>query len=149
MKLQWFDWLIVAIPTLFVYYMAYHSRKYARSVADFLAAGRLCGRYTMAVGDIANAVSIISIAAFIEVHYRTGFALSLWNHLNYPIALIMGLTGYCFYRFRETKAMSLGQFLEMRYSRNFRIFASALRSLSEITLSVRKMCSTFLKMNIM
>ena len=133
MNLCWYDWLIVVIPVAFVYYMAYYSSRYVNSVAQFLSAGRLCGRYTMAVGDIANAVSIISIAAYIEVHYSTGFALSFWNRINYPITVIMGLTGYCFYRFRETKAMSLGQFLEMRYnSRALRIFASGLRSLSEI-----------------
>ncbi|MCI5778651.1 MAG: sodium:panthothenate symporter [Lentisphaeria bacterium] len=132
MFLTGWDILIVAIPVIFVYYMAYHTRRYARGVSDFLSAGRLCGRYAIAVGDVANAVSIITLASYIEVHYRTGFALSFWQNLNFPIAVVLGLTGFCHYRFRETKAMSLGQFLEMRYSRKFRIFAAALRSLSEI-----------------
>ena len=126
------DWLIVIIPVTFVIGMGLYSRKYVRGVADFLAAGRVCGRYVISVGDIAGALSIIGLVAYVEVHYKTGFALSFWGLLLGPLGIIMGLFGYCTYRFRETKAMSLGQFLEMRYNRKFRIFAAALRSFSEM-----------------
>lgn len=126
------DWLIVLIPTVFVVGMGLFSRRYIRGVADFLSAGRICGRYVICIGDVANALSIIGLVAFVEVHYKTGFALTFWTNLLLPLGVIIGLTGYCTYRFRETKAMSLGQFLEMRYSRPFRIFASALRSVSEM-----------------
>ena len=84
------------------------------------------------MGDIANALSIIGLVAFVEVHYKTGFAVGFWGTITAPLGIFLGLTGYCIYRFRETKAMSLGQFLEMRYSRKFRIFAASLRSLSEM-----------------
>lgn len=130
--MSWIDWLIVIIPVAFVFAIGIYSTKYIRSVADFLSAGRICGRYIINVGDIANALSIIVIIASIEVYYKTGFALSFWQNLMLPMGMIMGLTGFCYYRFRETKAMSLGQFLEMRYSRSFRIFAAFLRTLSEI-----------------
>ncbi len=126
------DWLIVIIPVIFVLWMGMYSRRYLRGVADFLAAGRVCGRYVISVGDIANALSIIGLVAYVEVHYKTGFALAFWQHLTGPLGIVMGLLGYCTYRFRETKALSLGQFLEMRYNRPFRIFAAALRSLSEM-----------------
>ena len=126
------DWLIVVIPVVFVVGIGLYSRKYIRGVADFLAAGRVCGRYVISVGDIANALSIIGLVAYVEVHYKTGFALPFWQMIIGPLGIAMGLFGYCTYRFRETKAMSLGQFLEMRYNRPFRIFAAALRSLSEM-----------------
>ena len=126
------DWLIVIIPVLFVVGMGMYSRRYLRGVADFLAAGRVCGRYVISVGDIANALSIIGLVAYVEVHYKTGFALAFWQHLTGPLGIVMGLLGYCTYRYRETKSLSLGQFLEMRYNRPFRIFAAALRSLSEM-----------------
>jgi solute:Na+ symporter, SSS family len=126
------DWLIVIIPVTFVIGMGLYSRRYIRGVADFLAAGRVCGRYVISVGSVANMLSIIGLVAFVEVHYKTGFALVFWTKILGPLAIVMGLFGYCTYRFRETKAMSLGQFLEMRYNRPFRIFASSLRSLSEM-----------------
>ena len=120
------DWLIVASAISLVLYMAVHSRRYIRDVADFLSAGRVCGRYVISVADTATALSVISIVAYVEVQYRTGFALAFWNNLLLPVLIIMGLTGYCTYRFRETRALSMGQFLEMRYSRSFRIFAAIL-----------------------
>ena len=130
--MKWFDWLILLCPVVFVLYMGFHSRRYIRGVADFLSAGRLCGRYVICVADMANALSIIGLIAFVEISYKTGFALNFWYNLTAPVTIFMGLTGFCFYRFRETKAMSLGQFLEMRYNRTFRIFAAGLRSISEM-----------------
>ena len=126
------DWLIVIIPVTFVIGMGLYSRKYVRSVVDFLSAGRVCGRYVICASDVANALSIITLVAYVEVHYKTGFAINFWMAIMAPIGMIMALSGYCVYRYRETKAMSLGQFLEMRYNRTFRIFAASLRSVSEI-----------------
>ena len=130
--MKWFDWLILFLPLCFVLYMGFYSRRYIRGVADFLSAGRLCGRYVICVADMANALSIIGLIAAVEGAYKTGFALSFWNNLTLPISIFMGLTGFCIYRFRETKAMSLGQFLELRYNRPFRIFAAGLRSIAEM-----------------
>jgi solute:Na+ symporter, SSS family len=126
------DWLIVIIPVSFVIGMGYYSRRYVRSVADFLSAGRVCGRYVICASDVANALSIITLVAYVESHYKTGFAIGFWMRVIGPIGMAVALSGYCIYRFRETKSMSLGQFLEMRYNRPFRIFAAALRSFSEI-----------------
>ena len=126
------DWLIVLIPVSFILYMGHHSRKYIRGVSDFLSAGRVCGRYLICVADMTNALSILALVQYVEIHYRTGFSLTFWQMLTTPVTIFMGLTGFCFYRFRETKAMSLGQFLEMRYSRGLRIFAAALRTTSEM-----------------
>ena len=128
----WYDWLILILPVCFVMYMGFHSRRYIRGVSDFLSAGRLCGRYVISVGDVANALSIIGLVTYLEMCYKTGFSVGFWSSVIAPLSIVLGLTGFCTYRFRETKAMSLGQFLEMRYSRNFRIFAAALRSLAEM-----------------
>ena len=126
------DWLIVVIPTMAIVGIGIYSRRYIKGVADFLSAGRVARRYVLSMGDVANALSIIGLVSYVEIHYKTGFALVFWNHVILPLTVVMSLFGYVTYRFRETKAMSLGQFLEMRYNRPFRIFAAALRSVAEM-----------------
>ena len=126
------DWLIIIIPVSFVLFMGWYSRRYVVQVSDFLSAGRLCGRYLISIADIANGLSIMGLVAYVEVHYRTGFALTFWQNLTMPLGVVLSLTGFVTYRFRQTKAMSFGQYIEMRYSRKLRIFASALRSSSEV-----------------
>lgn len=130
--MQWYDWLISIVPVLFVLYMGFYSRRYLKDVTAFLSAGRVCGRYVIMVGDVANGLAIITLLAYVEVHYKTGFALAFWNSIMLPLGVLMGLYGYVNYRFRETKAQSIGQFLEMRYSRRFRVFAAALRVFAEV-----------------
>ncbi|MBR7155641.1 MAG: sodium:panthothenate symporter, partial [Lentisphaeria bacterium] len=126
------NWLVLIIPMAFIMGMGFYSRRYVVGVSDFLSAGRLCGRWVISMGDIANALAIITLVAYVEVHYATGFALVFWQKISGLIAVVFSLTGFMTYRFRQTKAMSFGQFLEMRYSRKFRIFAATLRSLSEM-----------------
>lgn len=60
----WIDWLIVIIPVIFVIWIGLYSRKYIRGVADFLAAGRVCGRYVIRVyrGQIFHEKSMIFLS---------------------------------------------------------------------------------------
>ena len=113
--------------------MAVYSRKYARSVADFLAAGRVAGRYVLSVGDLAAALSVITLVAGAEQNYQTGFAVGFWAAMTAPVGIFMALTGFCMYRWRETRCLSLGQFLELRYgSKFFRIVCASLRTFAEM-----------------
>ena len=130
--MRWYDWVILVVPVIFVLGIGIYTRRYLKDVTAFLSAGRVCGRYVISVGDIANAISIIGLLSYVEIHYKTGFALSFWSSVTLPIGVLLGLYGYCIYRFRETKSQTIGQFFELRYSRKFRVFAAGLRSLSEM-----------------
>lgn len=131
-QVHWLDWLIMIAPTILIVGLAIYTRKYVRGVADFLAAGRVAGRYVLSVGELSSGLSVITLIGLVEAQYRTGFAVSFWGRLMAPLSLVFALTGFVVYRWRETKALSFGQFLEMRYNRPFRIFASSLRTITEI-----------------
>ncbi|WP_269523632.1 sodium:solute symporter family protein [Coraliomargarita parva] len=130
--MHWIDWLIVIIPTVFILLLSRHSRKYVHGVVDYLAAGRVAGRYVISVGDLTSALGVVTLVATAEMQYQTGYGVGFWNMLMMPLGIFMGLTGYCTYRYRETKALSLGQFLELRYSRRFRVIAAIIRTTAEM-----------------
>jgi len=78
-------------------------------------------RWSDSAGDLTAGLSVITLVALVESKYQIGFALSFWEYLTIPIGILMSLTGYCTYRFRETRSLSIGQFLEMRYSKPLRV----------------------------
>ena len=127
-----YDWLILIIPVAFVLLIAWRTKRYAKDVTNFVSCGRTCGRYVIAVGDVAESLAILSLLSYVESHYRNGFATAFWGSLLMPLGVVLSLFGYCTYRMRETKAQSLGQFIEMRYSRKLRVFAAILRCTSEM-----------------
>ena len=133
--MHWIDWLIVIVPVSFILWIAFHSRKYIHGVVDFLAAGRLAGRYVLTVGDMTAGLGLITMVAVVEGSRRSGFAMGFWGLSTSIVGTLVALTGFCVYRFRRSKALSNGQFLEMRYSRKVRIIASFIRILSEMIIN--------------
>ena len=131
--MTWIDWLIVIVPMTCLVGVAIYSRKYARSVTDYMAAGRVAGRYVMSVGDLMSSLSVLVLVAGAEAGYQTGFAVGFWGNILAPIGIVLALTGYCTYRWRETRCLSRGQFLELRYgSKLFRLVTAFISTSAEM-----------------
>lgn len=130
--MHWIDYLILLIPLAAILWLAIYSKKYVRGIADFLAAGRVAGRYVISVGDLQAALAVISLIALCEQEYQCGMAVGFWGKLIIPITIFMSLTGYVLYRYRQTQALSMGQFLETRYNRPLRITAAFIRTVAEM-----------------
>ncbi len=132
MKFALLDWLMLLVPLAGVIAIGMVARRYMRSVADFMAGGRVAGRYLVAVSDGMAAMGLITVVAQFEFYYKSGFAVGHWFNLAVPVWLFINLTGYIVYRFRETRALTMAQFFEIRYSRRFRIFTGILAYVSGI-----------------
>jgi len=132
MPMNSIDWLIVFSLLTAIIFVALFSLKLTRSVADFLAAGRCGGRYVIAISDGAAGVGVVTFLAMFEMYYQAGFTIIWWALMTLPVASIITLSGWVVYRYRQTQAMTIGQFLEMRYSKKFRIFAGSLAFISGI-----------------
>ena len=132
MNLSGIDWAVVATFLAIIIGMAFYTRRYSTSVADFLAANRCAGRYLIVTGDAASYIGAISVMAYFQMYYVAGFTAIWWFMMTLFVANIIALTGWQIYRFRETKAMTLAQFLEIRYSKKFRMFAGTVGFISGI-----------------
>src|SRR5207249_3534275 len=130
--MQTIDWILVVVPLLVVLAVAFYTRRYVKSVADFLSGGRCAGRYLLANARGESDSGLSNTSAMFEKILISGFVLSFWDKLFYPVILLFGIAGFVIYRFRETRAMTLGQFLEMRYSRAFRLFMGTLAFVSGV-----------------
>lgn len=108
------------------------SRTYMRGVSDFLAAGRTAGRYLICVSQGIAALGAITIVADAEMYLHSGFAMQWWELAMSVVILLVTVSGWVVYRFRQTRALTMAQFFEMRYSRRFRIFAGTVCFLSGI-----------------
>ncbi|MEM8783839.1 MAG: sodium:solute symporter [Planctomycetota bacterium] len=132
MNLHLLDYAIVAGALAMVLGMAWYTQRFTRSVADFLSANRCAGRYLLTVASSAAGIGTITIVAQWEQFYEAGLGAMHWNSMLAPISLILAMSGWVIYRYRQTRVMTLAQFLERRYSRRFRVFAGLLCWLSGI-----------------
>src|SRR3954471_7416486 len=120
------DWILLAIPIAAILAFAIYTRRYVKSVADFLAGGRCAGRYLLANARGESDAGLANTMSKFEIIMISGFVVNFWEKIQIPVLLLIGITGFVVYRFRETRAMTLAQFLEMRYSRRFRLFMGIL-----------------------
>ena len=128
----WIDWIIIAALPVVLLVAAAKTRRHARSVSGFLAANRCAGRYLITVAYGMAQVGVISLVWFWQQYYDVGFTSIFWGWMEGPAMIILALSGWVIYRYRQTRAMTMAQFFELRYSRNFRIFGGLVAFLSGI-----------------
>ncbi len=126
------DWTILGTFPVVLIVVALLLRKYTTSVAEFLSANRSAGRYLLTMAEGASGTGAINLIAYFEMYFLAGFVPAFWHLMLLPAALIISTTGWVIYRYRQTRAMTLGQFFELRYGRRFRIFAGMLAFTSGI-----------------
>ena len=132
MNLHPIDWALVGGLLLALTAAAIYTNRYTTSVSGFLAANRCAGRYLISVAFGMAQLGVITLVWYFQANYDVGFTSIWWGLMEGPAAIVIALTGWVIYRFRRTRAMTLAQFFEMRYSRNFRVFAGMIAFISGI-----------------
>ncbi|MGI6342336.1 MAG: sodium:solute symporter family protein [Bacteroidales bacterium] len=132
MNLNWIDWSIVAMLFALMLGMALLSKTLLKSVSDFIATGRTGGRYIISMFQGTAALGAITIVGALEQNYYAGFNSRWWEMPTAVILVGMSVSGWVVYRFRQTRALTMAEFFQMRYNKAFRIFAGMLAFLSGI-----------------
>lgn len=117
------DWLILVSVICVVVWVGWMTSRHMKGVSDFLAANRLAGRYMLTISAQVAGTGLVSVIGAFEMAGEAGFTPAWWALMNLPIMMVVALTGFFFYRYRETRVLTLAQFFEKRYSPNFRKFA--------------------------
>jgi solute:Na+ symporter, SSS family len=126
MHMTGIDWAVVAgVMALFVT-MAAIANLLTKSVSDYLVAGRSAGRYMLTIASGMEWIGAINIVAMFEVYYTGGFPCMWWVMLSTPFIVYMCVSGWGVYRYRETRSLTIAQFLETRYGRHVRLTAGIL-----------------------
>ncbi len=126
------DWILVGALVVTLTAAALTTRRYANSVSGFLAANRCAGRYLISVAFNMAQLGVITLVWYFQQNYDVGFTSIWWSLMEGPALIIVALSGWVIYRFRRTRALTLAQFFEMRYSKRFRVFAGLIAFLAGI-----------------
>ncbi|MFH1688243.1 MAG: sodium:solute symporter [bacterium] len=132
MNLSAVDWTIVFVVLALMIFSVEASRRLMRSVADFLAAGRSAGRYVISVASGVAGLGAITVVGNLEMNLIAGFSMAWWGMTMSLVILIITVSGWVIYRFRQTRCLTLAQYFEKRYSRRFRVSAGMICFLSGI-----------------
>jgi len=127
------DWLILGIFFVIFLAMAIYINTHIKSVADFLVSGRKVRMWLGIGAGVAGEIGLVTIVSICEQGYLRGFSFVLLAIINVCILIpLFGIFGFGIERFRATKAMSVPQYVEMRYSKNLRILSGFFNSISGV-----------------
>ncbi len=126
------DWIITVLPALLALSVGFYCKRFLRSVADFTSGGRSAGRFLLAIANGELQAGAVVFVALFEIIQHAGFTYTWWTWLTIPAGILVSISGFVVYRFRETRALTMAQFFELRYSKSFRLCAGGFSFLAGI-----------------
>lgn len=133
MRIAGIDWIVLVLFFLLFLAMALYINGRVRSVADYLVSGRKVRMWLGMGAGIAGEIGLITIVGTCEQGYMRGYAFIFLGTLYMVVMVpLFGVFGFGIERFRASKAISVPQYIEMRYSRGLRILTGFSNSLAGV-----------------
>lgn len=122
MNLHWIDWMLIGGFLLLLAGVVLYTRKFMRSVADYMAAGRCADRYLLTTAAGMSMLGLTQVVQEFQTYYEAGFGGIWWMTVTIPVGLLVSLSGWVVYRWRATRILTQAQLFEIRYGKSYRIF---------------------------
>ena len=133
MNIATIDWLILGALFVALLALAVYVNAQCRSVADYLVSGRKVRVFLGMGAGVAGEIGLVTIVGTCEQGYTRGFGFVLIAIITmFVLVPLFGIFGFGIERFRASKAMSVPQYIEMRYSKRLRILTGFFNSLAGI-----------------
>ena len=127
------DWIVAISLTSILISIVIWSKRFLKDVSSFIVAGRKTRMWLGLSNNNSGGLGLVTIAYMSQEGFRNGFSIT-WITLISAIMVIFlfGIFGFGIERFRATKAMTGGQYYEMRYSKGLRILIGFVMGLGGI-----------------
>lgn len=116
------SWLVFGTVSAVLFGVTWWSRRFVKDVAGFMVAGRGTGVWLGLSNNFSGGLGLVSIAYIAQQAFSHGLGY-IWIVLfrSLFVMTIFGVFGFGIQRLRASKAMTAGQYHEMRYSRGVRL----------------------------
>jgi SSS family solute:Na+ symporter len=126
------DWGIVVAFLVFITVAGLWTKRYIHDLEGFIVAGRRVKGYLGVASMIATEMGLVTVMYSAQKGFTGGFAAFHIALSAAVVALAVGLTGFIVAPFRKTRAMTIPEFYEQRFSRTARVLGGAILAFSGI-----------------
>ena len=81
-NLSWIDWTIIIVAVVALRLVSLSTRTLMKSVADFLSANRMAGRYLLTIASQMGGVGVVTFVAWFEATFSAGLTPGWWGLLQ-------------------------------------------------------------------
>jgi SSS family solute:Na+ symporter len=120
------DWVIVSIYLLASLAIGLYANKFVGGLSDYVVAGRKLGTALSIATVTGTELGLITVMYSAQKGFNGGFAAFHIALIAGIVTFLVGWSGFLMARLRETKAMTIPEYYEIRFGRKVRVLGGIL-----------------------
>ncbi|HGY55042.1 MAG TPA: sodium:solute symporter family protein [Caldithrix abyssi] len=132
MHLNLFDWAIILLYIVLIFYSGIFMKKYVGNIGDFLVANRSMGFHLGMLSLMCTEIGMITYVYYAELGYKAGLAGLMAAFPPFIAFLILGKTGFIIKPLLDMKIMTIPEFYSKKFSKGVRFYVGLLMAVGGI-----------------